>query len=329
MGLFSRFSGKGTSSARGDGGRAFQETSDRPRPVVRLGTVQQVLLSQSMSLQSLGSVHAETCWKAGSDWPGAGWGGVHEAGWRTATARLRGVATSLGANAVLNLRYQLGHSDGVFSFVMQGDAMFAPQLGSIENIPCVPWNAATFDIALKAGIVPCGYAVGTYEEVSYPGFLTRLTEAWSIGENTLLTQTKRAARDAAAYSLRNDPACGDWDGALGHDEIVDLVLRKDKGVIRSMHVRAAVRILGYRRITSRAEVQPVFFQALEEALLPLEAHRPTFVGVSNGITVEDEADGGNATGIAAAEIGAEVFQETTESFGGFLDDLGDLFGSKD
>ncbi len=304
---------------------AFQELGTRPRPLVRLGSVRQALLTPSMAIVPLGNVHAETWWKSGM-----GWQAVHEAGWRTATDRIRGQARALGADAVLNLRYRLEHHGGALGFMLHGEAVRVPQLERAGVLPCVPWNAATLDVALAAGIVPVSYGVGTWEEVRYTGPLESFFDAVSIGESALLTQAKRDARDAAALSLRNDPMCQDWDGALGHDETVGLIVRSERGVVRSIQVRAAVSILGYRRIGGQGSVSPVMVCGLEEGVRSGLQHRPLFAGVSNRIEVEEEAaeEGGGGRVEAAVlglEVGGEVVSEVAEGLGGLFDGLGDLF----
>ncbi|MBS1104311.1 hypothetical protein JK202_15080 [Gluconobacter sp. Dm-62] len=293
----------------------------RPRPLVRLGSVRQALLTPSMAIAPLGNVHAETWWKSGM-----GWQAVHEAGWRTATDRIRGQARALGADAVLNLRYRLEHHGGALGFMLHGEAVRVPQLDGAGVLPCVPWNAATLDVALAAGIVPVSYGVGTWEEVRYTGPLEGFFDAVSIGESALLTQAKRDARDAAALSLRNDPMCQDWDGALGHDETVGLMVRSERGVVRSIQVRAAVSILGYRRIGGQGSVSPVMLCGLEETVRPGVQHRPLFAGVSNRIEVEEEAGEGRVeAAVLGLEVGGEVVSEVAEGLGSLFDGLGDLF----
>lgn len=303
--------------------RAFHELEGRPRPLVRLGSVRQALLAPSMAMVPIGNVHAETWWKSGM-----GWQAVHEAGWRTATDRIREQTRVLGADAVLNLRYRLEHHGGALGFMLHGEAVRVPQLGRRGVIPCVPWNAATLDVALAAGIVPVSYGVGTWEEVRYTGPLEGFFDAVSIGESALLTQAKRAARDAAALSLRNDPVCQDWDGALGHDETVGLMVRSERGVVKSIRVRAAVSILGYRRIGGQGSVLPAMLCGLEETVRTgmQHQHRPLFAGVSKRIEVEEEAGEGRVeAAVLGLEAGGEVVSEVTEGLGGLFDGLGDLF----
>ncbi|KXV01265.1 hypothetical protein AD929_07205 [Gluconobacter potus] len=301
--------------------RAFQELGGRPRPLVRLGSVRQALLAPSMAMVPIGNVHAETWWKSGLSWQA-----VHEAGWRTATDRIREQARALGADAVLNLRYRLEHHGGALGFMLHGEVVRVPQLGRRGVIPCVPWNAATLDVALAAGIVPVSYGVGTWEEVRYTGPLEGFFDAMTLGESALLTQAKRAARDAAALSLRNDPVCQDWDGALGHDETVGLMVRSERGVVKSIRVRAAVSILGYRRIVGQGSVLPAMLCGLEETVRTGMQHRPLFAGVSNRIEVEEEVGEGRVeAAVLGLEAGGEVVSEVAEGLGGLFDGLGDLF----
>ena len=305
--------------------RAFHELGSRARPLVRLGSVRQALLTPSMAIMPLGNVHAETWWKSGMNWQA-----VHEVGWRTATDRIREQARALGAGAVLNLRYRLEHHSGALGFMLHGEAVRVPQLERLDVLPCVPWNAATLDVALAAGIVPVNYGVGTWEEIRYTGPLEGFFDAFSIGESALLTQTKRSARDAAALSLRNDPACRNWDGALGHDEIVGLTVQSERGVVKSLRVRAAVSILGYRRIGGQGSVSPAMVCGLEGAVRSGLQHRPLFAGVSNRIEVEDEAgergrDGRVEAAVLGLEVGGEVVSEVVEGLDGLFDGLNDLF----
>ncbi|WP_215747404.1 hypothetical protein [Gluconobacter sp. P1C6_b] len=317
MGLFPWSSGP----KKAPESRAFHELEGRPRLLVRLGSVRQALLAPSMAMVPIGNVHAETWWKSG-----LGWQAVHEAGWRTATDRVREQARTLGADAVLNLRYRLEHHGGALGFMLHGEAVRVPQLAGRGVIPCVPWNAATLDVALAAGIVPVSYGVGTWEEVRYTGPLEGFFDAMTLGESALLTQAKRAARDAAALSLRNDPVCQNWDGALGHDETVGLMVRSERGVVKSIRVRAAVSILGYRRIGEHASVSPAMLCGLEETVRSAVQHRPLFAGVSNRIEVEEEAGEGRVEAtVLGLEAGGEVVSEVAEGLGGLFDGLGDLF----
>ncbi|MFT8990733.1 MAG: hypothetical protein ABF959_10445 [Gluconobacter albidus] len=310
-----------SSSKKETEARAFHELDGRVRPLVRLGSVRQALLTPSMAIAPLGNVHAETWWKSGM-----GWQGVHEAGWRTATDRIREQARALGADAVLNLRYRLEHHGGALGFLLHGEAVRVPQLERLGVLPCMPWNAATLDVALSAGIVPVSYGVGTWEEVRYTGLLEGFFDAMSIGESTLLTQAKRDARDAATQSLRNDPMCQNWDGALGHDETVGLVVRSERGVVRSIQIRAAVSILGYRRIGGHGAVSAAMVCGLEDIVRTGMQHRPLFAGVSNRTEVEDEAGEGRVeAAVLGLEVGGEVVSEVAEGLGGLFDGLNDLF----
>lgn len=294
------------SSAAHPVGNAFARLDGRPPPILRLGSVRQSLADPAT--HALGSVHAETWWKPGLSLGGMDWATVHEQGWRTAMFRLRAAALSRGANAVLNLRYRLAGNDGSLGFLLHGDAVTAPGLETSVALPCVPWNATTFALARRAGILPIGFSVGVAETRDIPLRYEGALSPWGGGETPLLAQWKREARDAALARLAADPLRASWTGTMAHDEIVSIAVETRDGFITSCRVRAAITQLAYRRQPAFLSLAPTFLTALDGHATASAGHRPLFAGIRNGVEVE-EADADLAEKIELMEAATELAGE--------------------
>ncbi|MBB2172743.1 hypothetical protein [Gluconacetobacter asukensis] len=323
-------------------GNAFAQLDGRPPPIVRLGSVRQGLAGGAT--RALGSVHAEAWWKTGFSLGQSHWATVHEQGWRMAMFRLRAAALSRGANAVLNLRYRLAGGGDTLGFLLHGDAVTVPGLDAGPALPCVPWNATIFALAMRAGVVPIGCSVGAIETVDVPFHYDAALAPWGGGETPLLGQWKRQARDAALARLTDDPLRAFWTGALAHDEIVSISVETNNGVITSCRLRAAITQLGYRRLPGTFPLAPTFLAALDDHAARIAGHRPLFAGIENGVEVaEEDADLAEKTELldtavdlageerlagASAIIGAAIetgAAEATGAVGDLLGNFGDLF----
>lgn len=323
-------------------GNAFARLDGRPPPIVRLGSIRQSLAGGATC--ALGSIHAEAWWKTGFSLGQSHWATVHEQGWRTAMFRLRAAALSRGANAVLNLRYRLAGGGGTLGFLLHGDAVAVPGLDASAALPCVPWNATIFALAMRAGLVPIGFSVGAIETVDAPFHYDATLAPWGGGETPLLGQWKRQARDAALARLADDPLRAFWTGALAHDEIVSISVQTNNGIVTSCRLRAAITQLGYRRLPGTFPLIPTFLAALDGHAARMARHRPLFAEIENGMDVaEEDADraekielldtavelaGEERLAGAAALIGAAIetgAADATGAVGDLLGNIGDLF----
>ncbi|MFW7267089.1 hypothetical protein ACMAUO_03845 [Gluconacetobacter sp. Hr-1-5] len=323
-------------------GNAFTRLDGRPPPIVRLGSIRQGLAGTAT--RALGSVHAEAWWKTGFSLGQSHWATVHEQGWRVAMFRLRAAALSRGANAVLNLRYRLAGGGGTLGFLLHGDAVVVPGLDAGPALPCVPWNATTFALAMRMGLVPIGFSVGAIETVDVPLRYDAALAPWSGGETPLLGQWKRQARDAALARLADDPLRAFWTGALAHDEIVSISVETSNGIITSCRLRAAITQLGYRRQPGTVPLTPAFLAALDDHAARIAGHRPLFAGIENKIETGEEGaelteniellntavelTGEERLAGAAAIIGAAIetgATDATGAVGDLLGNIGDLF----
>lgn len=323
-------------------GNAFARLDGRPPPIVRLGSVRQSLAGGAP--RALGSVHAEAWWKTGLSLGQSHWATVHEQGWRTAMFRLRAAALSRGGNAVLNLRYRLAGGGGTLGFLLHGDAVTVPGLDASPALPCVPWNATIFTLAMRAGLVPIGFSVGATETADVPLRYDAALTPWGGGETPLLGQWKRQARDAALARLADDPLRAFWTGSLAHDEIVSMAVETSNGIITSCRLRVAITQLGYRRLPGTFPLAPTFLAALDGHAARIAGHRPLFAGIANNVEAGEEgADlaekielldtavelaGEERLAGAAAIIGAAIetgAADATGAAGDLLGNIGDLF----
>jgi uncharacterized protein YbjQ (UPF0145 family) len=317
---------------------AFAVSGDHSRPLIRFGSVRQTLSQlrggTEPDILPRGTAHAETWLTAGSDWAG-----VHEQGWRLATERLRQSAALQGAHAVLNLRYRLERRGAALGFLLHGEVVRVRRLDGVGVIPCVPLGHAAFGMMLDSGMVPIGFSVGTWDEGFDFGWFSGLSSDVFAGEDETLTRARRNARDNALSRLYTDPICGAWDGALAHDEVVSLQIGRQNGTTRTLRLRAAVSLLGFRRIPASALPSPQFTITLDDAVCLRTVERPRFFGIEDGLEIDDqesepevetafdlarEADGGADAGFpgGAPDFSADPGTAGTifDAFGSFGDD---------